>query len=250
MPEAISNTLPLRQKNSCRIEFSDVSFSIDDVTLLKRLTFVGDERRIGVVGRNGSGKSTLARLLCGLIEPSSGQLSVAGIDVANDRHNAIRTVGMLFQNPDHQIIFPTVEEEMSFGLEQLGMPRVQAREAALSALTDFGAQSWAPKSVSVLSQGQRHLVCLMSVLLMKPRLVVLDEPYAGLDIPTTLQLTQHLQGIDATVLHISHQPDSLSDYDRVLWLEEGELFMDGKPDDVLPVFTQRMQEIGHNDALV
>jgi len=128
-------------KSDCVIELSDVSFSIVDATILEGLSFSANEQRIGVVGRNGSGKSTLARLLCGLIEPSSGTIRVAGIDVANDRHNAIRTVGMLFQNPDHQIIFPTVEEELS-----------DAHNVIHEALRKFGVEDWAGKSVSVLSQ--------------------------------------------------------------------------------------------------
>jgi len=176
---------PIASNAIVNLELNNVHYSIAGTSLLKGVTFTADQQRIGIVGRNGSGKSTLARLLCGLIEPSSGSVRVAGIDVANDRHQAIRTVGMLFQNPDHQIIFPTVEEELSFGLEQLGTARSQAHQLAHKALREFGCESWATQSVSVLSQGQRHLVCLIAVLLMKPGLIVLDEPYAGLDIPTT-----------------------------------------------------------------
>jgi biotin transport system ATP-binding protein len=235
---------------ACPITLTDVLFEVDGATLLKNITFSTDQHRIGIIGRNGSGKSTLAKLLCGLIAPSMGSLRVAGVDVANDRPKAIKTVGMLFQNPDHQIIFPTVEEELGFGLEQIGLVRQDARSAALAALADFGVAHWAVKSVSMLSQGQRHLVCLIAVLLMKPRLLVLDEPYAGLDIPTTMQLTQQLDRIEATIVHISHQPDTLVHYDRILWLEAGEILMDGNSETVLPAFTTRMQQIGRADALV
>ena len=236
-------------KPNCHIELNDVRFSIAGETILDGLSFSADQRRIGVVGRNGSGKSTLARLLCGLIEPSCGTVRVAGIDVANDRHQAIRTVGMLFQNPDHQIIFPTVEEELSFGLQQLGMARSDVHDATTKVLLKFGVEDWAGKSVSALSQGQRHLVCLLAVLLMKPRLVVLDEPYAGLDIPTTMQLMQHLDNLKASVVHVSHQTSALLNYDRVLWMEAGDLVMDGSPNVVLPAFTQRMQQLGSAGAV-
>jgi len=218
--------------------------------LLASTSLKASERRIGVVGRNGSGKSTLARLLCGLVEPSTGSLLVAGVDVANDRFNAIRTVGMLFQNPDHQVIFPTVEEELAFGPQQLGITREQAQQELEATLAEFGVKHWLTKSVSTLSQGQRHLVCLMAVLLMKPKLIVLDEPYAGLDIPTTTQLSRLLGKVDATIVHVSHQIGSLSEYNRILWLDEGALIMDGEPATVLPAFTKRMQEIGNTDALV
>jgi len=232
------------------VELSDVCFDINGEAILNKITFSTQQQRIGIVGRNGSGKSTLARLLCGLIEPSSGSVRVDGIDVANDRHQAIRTVGMLFQNPDHQIIFPTVAEELSFGLQQLGASRADAQSLTHQALCQFGVEDWAARSVSVLSQGQRHLVCLIAVLLMKPRLVVLDEPYAGLDIPTTMQLTRHLDGIDAVIVHVSHQPLTFTHYERVLWLEAGKLVLDGSPDKVLPEFTERMQQMGQTDALL
>lgn len=237
-------------KASCNIELNDVRYCIAGESILQGLSFTADQQRIGIVGRNGSGKSTLARLLCGLINPSSGTIRVAGIDVAHDRHQAIRTVGMLFQNPDHQIIFPTVEEELGFGLQQLGMSRENAREHTHDALCKFGIEDWAGKSVSALSQGQRHLVCLLAVMLMKPRLIVLDEPYAGLDIPTTMQLTRHLDNVEAVVIHVSHQTDALLNYERILWLEAGEIVNDGTPESVLPAFTERMKELGCSSALL
>lgn len=236
--------------SECSISLEGVSLSIGESAVLRSISFEANERRIGVVGRNGSGKSTLARVLCGLVEPTEGKVTVNGIDVVNDRFNAIKTVALLFQNPDHQILFPSVEEELSFGLEQLGMSRSDARSASHNMLADFNCESWAQKSVSVLSQGQRHLVCLMTVLLMNPSLIVLDEPYAGLDIPTTMQLKRHLNSLNATIVHISHQADMLADYDRVLWIDAGQLHMDGHPQHVLTTFTQQMKDIGERDALI
>ncbi|PWE33773.1 cobalt ABC transporter [Maritimibacter sp. 55A14] len=205
------------------------------------LTLDLTERRIGVVGRNGSGKSTLARLVCGLIAPDAGTVRVGGVDVASDRAAAIRQVGILFQNPDHQIIFPTVEEELAFGLGQLGQGRDAARQGAHAMLKRFGRAHWAYRAVHTLSQGQRHLVCLMAVLAMEPRLIVLDEPFAGLDIPTTRALGRYLDGLDQQLLHISHDPAALTRYDRVLWLEAGRLAMDGPAGTVLAAFTEAME---------
>jgi len=146
-------------EKSCNIDVNAISYSIGESVLINDISLQSSHRRIGVIGRNGSGKSTLARLLCGLIEPSTGSIHIDGVDVAHDRHKAIRTVGMLFQNPDHQIIFPTVEEELQFGLNQLGLKKEQARQAVVESLQQFGIQDWGKKSVSTLSQGQRHLVC-------------------------------------------------------------------------------------------
>jgi len=237
-------------KDTCEITLASVTYSVEGTCLVDSLDFNSTEHRIGIVGRNGSGKSTFARLLCGLLVPTEGLVTVAGVDVANDRVNAIRTVGMLFQNADQQIIFPTVEEELVFGLQQLGNSREQASDIAMHALQDYKCEHWKEKSVSTLSQGQRHLLCLLSVLVMKPRLIVLDEPYAGLDIPTSVQLRRHLDSIDATVVHISHQPDTLMDYERVVWLDKGKIVLDGPAKSTLAEFETSMQSLGENDVLL
>ncbi len=209
--------------------------------ILGPLTLALTEPRIGVVGRNGSGKSTLARLMCGLIAPDSGTAQVYGTDIARDRKAAIRAVGLLFQNPDHQIIFPTVGEEVAFGLTQLGASKAAAREGAHAALARFGKRHWAERSVHTLSQGQRHLVCLMAVLAMAPRLIVLDEPFAGLDIPTTRALNRYLDGLEQQIILITHDPPMLGGVNRVIWLERGDVAGDGPPGHVLPAFHAGME---------
>lgn len=237
-------------QHNALIDARNVSFDIGDASILQEFSLSIADHRIGVVGRNGSGKSTFGRLLCGLIEPSSGSLTIANIDVAKDRRGALKTVGMLFQNPDHQIIFPTVEEEISFGLRQMGSSKSEALLLAHDWLGKFNVQHWAQKSVVQLSQGQRHLVCLMSVLAMRPKLIVLDEPYAGLDIPTTSQLKQIINNVDAAVVHISHDPQMLCDYDRVLWFDEGQIIGNGPADETLQAFTHKMNVLGQQDALI
>ena len=199
------------------------------------------EQRIGIVGRNGSGKSTFARLVSGLIEPASGCAKAFGVDMWRDRKGAISAVGVLFQNPDHQIIFPTVEEEIAFGLTQLGQSKKDARARALAALARFQKEHWAARSIHTLSGGQRHLVCLMAVLAMAPKLIILDEPYAGLDIPTRRAMAAYLGALDQQIIHITHEPDVLGGYDRVLWIDEGVVRMDGAPDVVLPAYLTAME---------
>ena len=134
---------------------------------------------MAVLGRNGSGKSTLARVMAGLQKPNSGRVRIAAVDVARDRRGALGAVGILFQNPDHQIIFPTVREELSFGLTQMGLPKQQVAERVAQTLAHFGKAAWMDAAVHQLSQGQRQLVCLMAILAMRPRVIVLDEPFAG-----------------------------------------------------------------------
>jgi biotin transport system ATP-binding protein len=174
---------------------------------------------------------------------------IAGIDVARDRKAALRHVGILFQNPDHQIIFPTVEEEVAFGLTQLGLTKSEVSTRVTAILTQFDKAHWAPAAIHQLSQGQRQLVCLMSVLAMKPQVIILDEPFAGLDIPTALHLRRVLDGLDVTLVVIAHDPGVVRGYDRVLWLEGGQVAQDGAPGDVLPIFEARMKQIGDGDDL-
>jgi biotin transport system ATP-binding protein len=235
--------------NTCSVVLRDVQFSSDGTDILHDISFQTDTRRVGIVGRNGSGKTTLARMLAGLIAPTSGTVEIGGVDVANDRKQAIRTVGILFQNPDHQIIFPTVAEEIGFGLLQLGQSKQDAADTVAMILADFNKSHWSDAAVHTLSQGQRHLVCLMAVLAMSPKVIILDEPFAGLDIPTTRQLTRYLDRVDASLIHVSHDPATLLTYDRVLWLDGGRIEMDGPAADVLPVFTARMEDIGGGDDL-
>lgn len=227
----------------------DMGYRISDMPVLSGISIRSEALRIGVIGRNGSGKSTLARLVAGLLEPSEGQIRIEGVDVCKDRRAAIRTVGILFQNPEHQIIFPTVGEEIGFGLRQLGASKQDAAADMRKILAQFGKAHWEEAPIHVLSQGQKHLVCMMSVLAMRPRLLVLDEPFAGLDIPTRMQLTRHLNGAGTRLLHITHDTRDLEDYDQVFWLDRGSLRAGGAAGQVLREFTQEMTRIGGEDDL-
>ncbi|MEM8570605.1 MAG: ABC transporter ATP-binding protein [Pseudomonadota bacterium] len=205
------------------------------------------ERRVGIIGRNGSGKSLLLRMIAGLIIPDAGEVRVNGVDVGNDRRKAISTVGILFQNPDHQIIFPTVEEEIAFGLTQQGASKAEGWRMARDVLTRFGREAWAERSIQTLSQGQRHLVCLLAVVAMQPALILLDEPFAGLDAPTTIKLTRHLSSLDQSVIHVSHNLQILEAYERIIWIDGGQIRGDGAPGPVIASYREEMQEIGETD---
>ena len=126
------------------ISITDVSYQINDTAILRSVSFQSVAKRIAILGRNGSGKSTLSRLICGLDRPNQGAIRINDIDVYADRRAALNTVGMIFQNPDHQIIFPTVIEEMVFGLTQMGVEKPVADQRAMSYLAKFG------KSVGVI----------------------------------------------------------------------------------------------------
>lgn len=218
------------------IHLDQVSLTRDGQPVLASLSLSLTERRIGLIGHNGSGKSSLARLLNGLLTPDHGQLSVYGQDPANGTAHMASTVGFIFQNPDHQIIFPTVMEELAFGLTNQGLPRSQAEQQAHDLLAEYGHQVWADRPVQSLSEGQKQLVCIFSVLLMKPRVLVLDEPFSALDLPNRYRLLRLLDSLPQQILMISHELDTLADFERIIWLDQGRVHQDGKPDDVLMAY--------------
>ena len=233
---------------STGIAITAASVRLGGRLVLDGLTLHLTERRIGILGRNGSGKTTLLRLIAGLIAPDKGTVRVDGFDPHADRRAAVAAIGILFQNPDHQILFPTVEEELAFGLLQQGSEKTEAARQVAALLAAEGRTHWAKAPVTTLSQGQRHYLCLLSVLLMGPRTILLDEPLAGLDLPTQARLARRFAALPQRLVTITHDPAVLQDADRVLWLEAGRVVADGPPGDVLPAFTAEMARIGEADA--
>ncbi len=230
------------------VDLSSASVRLGGRVVLDGLTRQLTESRIGILGRNGSGKTTLLRLIAGLIAPDAGSVSVDGFDPFADRKAALSALGILFQNPDHQILFPTVEEELAFGLAQQGLAQADAGARVRQVLAEEGRSHWAKAPVSTLSQGQRHYLCLLAVLLMAPRTILLDEPLAGLDMPTQIRLGRRFAALPQRLITISHDPVTLAEADRVLWLEAGRIMADGPPAKVIPVFTAEMARIGAQDA--
>ena len=223
------------------IYLKDVIFEFETHRVIDQITLNVSEQRIGIVGVNGSGKSTLARLISGLIAPISGSIRINDIDIYKDRKAALKTVGIIFQNPDHQIIFPTCIEEISFGLMQQGMTRIEAEERSNEILLQFDRLKWSDQLAHNLSQGQRHFLCLIAVLAMKPDVIILDEPYTGLDLPTSLQLRHELNKLSQQIVMITHNKDILVDFDRILWIDNGKIIKDGSYENVMPDFEEEMQ---------
>lgn len=230
------------------IFLQDAGFATGGKVILAGLTLSLIERRIAIIGRNGSGKTTLMRLIAGLIPASHGSVRIGEIDPFRDRKAALGRIGLLFQNPEHQILFPTVEEELAFGLRQQGLSQKEALLAARTALQAEGRAHWASAPVSTLSGGQKHWLCLQAVLMMAPETILLDEPFSGLDLPAVARITRRLDSLPQRLITISHDIASAAKADRVIWLEAGRLRADGPTAEVLPHFTAEMARIGEADA--
>lgn len=231
------------------IEIKDLDFSIEGKQIIHGINLNLRHKRLGIVGRNGSGKSTLARLIAGLVSPSAGIIRVNDTDLAKDRRAALSQVGILFQNPDHQIIFPTVGEELAFGLEQQGLSKAEVTDTVARTLAQFGLSHWKESYVNTLSHGQKHLLTLMTVTAMRPKLVVLDEPFAGLDIPTKAQLSRYLTLYDGSLVHITHDPADLEGYDHLIWVDQGRITQEGPFTQVMPAYKAAMFQEGQADDL-
>lgn len=194
-------------------------------TVFDGLTLELDEPRIALIGDNGAGKSSLFRMLCGLELPRLGRVSVCGHDVCAARVPG--RVGMMFQNPDDQIIFPTVEEELALGLTPAGLSRREALGRARALLAARGLAAWAQRAISALSQGERQYLCWLALLLAAPRLLLLDEPYASLDLPGQARLAADIAGAPQQIIISTHVLDHVRHFERVIWLERGRVRADG-----------------------
>ena len=187
-----------------------------------------------VLGRNGSGKSTLARLLNALLIPTSGTVEVDGLVATEDNPYPVREVcGMVFQNPDNQIVATVVEEDCAFGLENRGVPSDEIRRRVDEALTEVGMRERALSSPSMLSGGQKQRVAIAGVLAMRPKIIVFDESTAMLD-PIgrrdVFRLARRInreEGI--TVIWITHFMEEAVQADRVVVMEDGKVELIGEP---------------------
>ena len=233
--------MEIRPDKPTEIEIYSASVLYGKERVLENISLSIREKRVGFIGRNGSGKTTLLRILAGLQELKNGKVLIDGTEVAKERKAAIKKVGIIFQNPDHQIIFPTVGEELRFGLTQLGLNRNDADLKVIACLKQYDKVDWFERSISTLSQGQKHLVCLLSVLLMKPRVLLLDEPFTGIDIPTKIKLEHYLSSLKQTIIHVSHVPETFENYQRLIWIDEGIVQADGIPKSVIKKYRDAME---------
>lgn len=200
------------------------------------------EPRIGIIGSNGSGKSTLARLLNGLILPEQGRVWVDGLNTRKQVRQVRRKVGFVFQNPDSQIILPTVEEDIEFGLKILKLPSAIRRQRVSDALTRYGLEALRHQPAHTLSGGQKQLLAIAAVMVMQPQYLVFDEPTTLLDLRNRNRLQRLLRSLAQPIVVVSHDLDLLQDFDRVIVLERGRVVKDGEPAAAIAYYQELMAE--------
>ena len=193
---------------------------------------------VAVLGHNGSGKSTFAKHLNGILLPTEGEVWVAGMDTSDEEKlwDVRKAAGMVFQNPDNQIIGNIVEEDVGFGPENLGVPTEEIWERVDKSLKAVGMTLYRKKSPNRLSGGQKQRVAIAGVMAMKPQCIVLDEPTAMLDpngraeVIRTVRELNRKEGITAVL--ITHYMEEVIDADRVIVMDDGAIVMDGTPREV------------------
>ncbi len=202
---------------------------------------------VAVTGSNGSGKSTLAKHLNALLIPSEGRVLVDGMDTADEEliWEIRRRVGMVFQNPDNQLVSSVAEDDVAFGAENLGIPSAEIRERVDRALKAVGMYDQRKKGAHLLSGGQKQRIAIAGILAMGPECIVLDEPTAMLDPRGRADLMETLKALNAdgkTIILITHFMEEAALADRMIVMDRGRLAMDGSPREVFKE-SERLKEL-------
>ncbi len=197
---------------------------------------------VAILGHNGSGKSTLAKLLNMILIPDSGKIYIDGVDITSDKmterdvYDIRRKVGMVFQNPDNQLVATIVEEDVAFGPENLGIPSAEIRTRVNEALEIVGMTEYAKQEPHRLSGGQKQRVAIAGIIAMMPDCMIFDESTAMLDpigrreVMDTIDMLRREKGI--TVINITHHMNEAVRADRIIVLNDGKIYMDGTPEEI------------------
>lgn len=196
---------------------------------------------VAIIGQNGSGKSTLAKNLNGLLLPTEGSVVIDGMDTSDEANiwNVRSTIGMVFQNPDNQIVSSIVEDDVAFGPENLGIDPVEIRQRVDEALKDVGMYGQRKKGPHQLSGGQKQRIAIAGVIAMRPKCVVFDEPTAMLDPKgrkQVLGIIKRLNKEGITAILITHYMEEAAEADRIIIMQKGKVYSDGTPAEL---FTNR-----------
>ncbi|MEV6430439.1 ABC transporter ATP-binding protein [Nocardia sp. NPDC051463] len=218
------------------IVFDSVSHQFGDRKVLRDIDLRIRERRVGIIGSNGSGKSTLARMINGLLRPTSGTVTVDGVDAARKGAQVRRKVGFVFTDPDTQIVMPTVSEDLAFSLRRTGLSKQEVAARVEEMLTRFGLAQHAEHPSHLLSGGQKQLLAIGAVLIRRPEVIIADEPTTLLDLRNARVVADALDAVDQQVIVVTHQLSLLESFERVIVIDDGAVSFDGIPSDAVPAY--------------
>lgn len=231
------------------VSLKDVSFQYDgqEQYALKSVTFdIFDGEWLAIVGHNGSGKSTMAKLLNGLQFPSDGEITVCGIGLNEESVWDVRKqLGMVFQNPDNQFVGTTVQDDVAFGLENMGIPRDEMVGRVQDALKKVKMEQFLYQEPHHLSGGQKQRVAIAGVLALRPSIIILDEATSMLDPKgreEVLETVRTLKNEKAlTVISITHDLDEAAKADRIIVMNKGEVYREGSPEEIFSMDEELVQ---------
>lgn len=214
-------------------KYENARYAVDNVSL-----YINEGEFVAILGHNGSGKSTFAKLLNALITPSSGTVTVDGMDTAEEKNvfNIRRTAGMVFQNPDNQLVATVVDEDVAFGPENLALPREEILKRVKEALEAVKMEKYAKRQPHMLSGGQKQRVAIAGVLAILPKVIIFDEATAMLDPQgrrEVLEIMKKLHSEGMTIIFITHFMEETVDADRIFILNDGKLICEGKPREIM-----------------
>ncbi|MBC2642584.1 MULTISPECIES: energy-coupling factor ABC transporter ATP-binding protein [unclassified Rhodococcus (in: high G+C Gram-positive bacteria)] len=223
------------------IVFDSVSHAFGDRQVLRGVDLRFSERRVGIIGSNGSGKSTLARMINGLLKPTSGTVTVDGVDAAKKGAYVRRKVGFVFTDPDTQIVMPTVSEDLAFSLRRSGLSKQEIAARVEEILVRFRLDKHAEHPAHLLSGGQKQLLAIGAVLIRRPEVIIADEPTTLLDLRNARVVADALDSMDQQVIVVTHQLALLESFERVIVIDDGLVAFDGSPEDAVPAYRQLVE---------
>ncbi|SDG94569.1 energy-coupling factor transport system ATP-binding protein [Desulfosporosinus hippei DSM 8344] len=236
----------LRSKREPRLSEKVLAVEIKDLTYrynsgspaLRGINLTIDSGEfLALIGQNGAGKTTLAKHFNGLLQPTSGEVIIEGMNTLKvDTSELAKTVGYVFQNPDHQIFSATVEKELEFGLKNAGYRGSEMKKRVAEVLEYTGLEPYRSVHPFSLGKGERQMIAVASILVLKPKLLIIDEPTTGSDwtgVQTMMALIEKLHSAGTTIIMISHDMDLVAQYaKRVIVMKDGEISLDGTPQEI------------------
>jgi biotin transport system ATP-binding protein len=221
-------------------DFKNVALDRHDTRILSDINITANQARIAIIGANGSGKSTFARMLNGLLLPTEGHVEILGLDVQTSVKEIRRQVGFVFQNPDNQIVYPIVSEDIELGLKGLNIPKAERRMMVDEVLKRFNLLDLKSLSSHALSGGEKQMIALSSVLVMEPKIVVMDEPTTLLDLRNKNRVAKIIETLAQSIVLVTHDLDLISNFDRVIVFDDGKIVADDTPKQAVAWYKKQM----------